>query len=54
MNIKKGRHIARNMEINQEFYFAALQTKIKINNVYNSSWFGSVLWDIFSPSATTI
>ena len=54
MSIKKGRYIARNIEINQEFYFADIQTKIKINNIYNSSWFGSVLWDIFSPPATTI
>ena len=43
MNMKKGRYIARNIEINQEFYFAALETKIKVNNIYNSSWFGSVL-----------
>ena len=36
MNIKKGKYIARNIEINQELYFAALEKKIKVNNIYNS------------------
>ena len=51
MQIKKARYIAKNIEINQEFSFAAPQTKVKANEIYNSSWFRSVLWDLSSPSA---
>ena len=29
-------------------------TRIHINNIYNLSWYGSVLWDIFSPASTKI
>ena len=54
MNMKKGRYIARNIEINQEFNFADLETKIKVNSIYNSKWFGSVLRDIFSPAAVMV
>ena len=54
MDAKKGRYVGRSIEINQEFSFAASETKIKINNIYNSSWFGSVLWDLFCPAAVKI
>ena len=50
MQIKKARYIAKNIEINQEFSFSAPQTKLKVNEIYNSSWFGSVLWDLSSLS----
>ena len=51
MNIKRARYIHKNIELNQEFHFAAPKTKININNIYNSSFFGSVLWNVFSPEA---
>ena len=54
MNIKKGRYVSKNIELNQEFFFTAKETRININNIYNSSWYGSVLWDIFSPASTRI
>ena len=54
MNIKRARYIRKNIELNQEFHFAAPKTKININNIYNSSFFGSVLWDVFSPDAEKI
>ena len=54
MNIKRARYIRKNIELNQEFHFAAPKTKININNIYNSSFFGSVLWNVFSPEAEKI
>ena len=54
MTIKKARYIAQNIEINQEFYFSAAETRLKVNDVYNSSWFGSVLWNLFCPAAVRI
>ena len=47
MRMKKARYVARNVELNQEFYFSAPETKLKINNIYNSSWFGSTLYKLF-------
>ena len=43
MSIKKAKYISKNVQLNQEFYFATEETKLKINDVYNSSWFGSTL-----------
>ena len=54
MKIKNARYVGRNIEINQEFYFAANETKMKVNEIYNSSWFGSVLWDLFCPGSVQI
>ena len=51
MDIKKARYIARNCEIIQEFYFADYRTKMFINEIYNGSWFGSSLWNLFSPAS---
>ena len=54
MKIKNARYVSRNIELNQEFYFAAEETKLRVNEIYNSSWFGSVLWDLFSPAAVKL
>ena len=54
MKRKNARYVSKNIEINQEFYFAASETKMKINDVYNKSWYGSVLWDLFCPMAVKI
>jgi hypothetical protein len=47
MNIKKARYVTKNIELNQEFYFASDISKLKINDVYNFSWYGSVLYNIY-------
>ena len=47
MNIKKARYVAKNIELNQEFYFASEISKLKINDVYNFSWYGSVLYNLY-------
>ena len=46
--IKRARFIQRTCEINQDLYFAAPQTKLLVNDIYNSSWYGSNIWDLFS------
>ena len=47
---KRAMYISRNNELLQEFFFAHQKTKIWINNVYNTSFYGSPLWDIFSKN----
>ena len=31
-----------------------METKLLVNDLYNSSWFGSVLWDFYGSAATKI
>ena len=54
MKRKNAKYVSRNIEINQEFYFSASETKLTINDIWNSSWYGSVIWDLFCPSAEKI
>ena len=44
---KRAIYINRNNELNQEFYFAHPATKVKVNNIYNTSFYGCVLWNMF-------
>ena len=45
---KRAMYVSRNNELAQEFFFAHPTTKIWINNVYNTSFYSSPLWDIYS------
>ena len=47
---KRGRYIERNCEIIQEFPTAHPDVKCKINRIYNSSFPGSVLYDMTRPA----
>ena len=49
-----GTPIQRNNEIQQEFYFANPETKNHINNIYNLSFTGSPLWDLFSETSESL
>ena len=51
--IKRARYIERNCELMQEFWFAHPQLKCKLNKIYNSSFPGSVLWDLSSESVNS-
>ena len=42
----RARYIERNCELNQEFNYAHPEVNCQINRIYNSSFPGSVLWDI--------
>ena len=48
MSIKKAKYVAMNIQQNQEFHFTSEVTKLQINDVYNSSWFRSTLYNIYS------
>ena len=54
MTIKNAKYVSKNIEINQEFYFAAPSTRVTVNDIYNNSWFGSVIWDLFCPAAVKL
>ena len=48
---KRAAYINRNNELCQEFHFTHPNTKIKINKSFNSSFYGSVLWDLFGTES---
>ena len=48
--MKQARYIERNVELNQEFRLAHPEVKCRINRIYNSSFPGSVLYDLKSDS----
>ena len=43
---KRASYINRNNELMQEFYFDHPMLKVKINNSFNTSFYGYVLWDL--------
>ena len=45
---KRAMYISRNNELMQEFYFTDPKTKIWSNDVFNTSFYGSPLWDMSS------
>ena len=47
---KRAQFIERNCELNLEFGFAHPEVKCHINRIYNSSFPGSVLWDMSSQN----
>ena len=51
---KRARYIERNCEIMQEFPMAHPEVKCNINRIYNSSFPGSVLYDLSSTPATQL
>ena len=51
---KRALYINRVNELNQEFYYAHPSTKIMINNIFNSSFYGSQIWDLFCDEATRL
>ena len=51
---KRAQYINRVNELVQEFYFAHPLTKVKINNVFNTHFYGAQLWDLFSEEAVRL
>ena len=45
---KRAIYCAKNNELVQEFHFAHHKTKVWINNVFNTSFYSSPLWDLTS------
>ena len=54
IRIKRAAYIQRNSEIIQEFNFSYPETKIHLNRIYNMSFTGSPLWDLFGDSAVSL
>ena len=48
---KRAIYINKVNELTQEFYFAHPLTKVKINNIFNSYFYGSTLWNLFGNEA---
>ena len=48
---KKALYINRVNELNQEFHYAHPLTKVKINNIFNTHFYGSQPCDLFSVEA---
>ena len=51
--VKRAQFISKSIELNQEFYFACSRTKVEINRIYNSHFYGSPLWDLVGKSVLT-
>ena len=51
---KRAQYINRVNELNQEFYFADTLTRIKINNIFNTSFYGSQIWDLFNQESERV
>ena len=47
---KRAMFIAKNNELGQEFHYVHYKTKIWLNKVFNTSFYGAPLWDITSRS----
>ena len=54
MEIKNSIYIGKNNSLLQEFYWADPISKTMINNIYNSHFYGSNCWDIFSKGSERI
>ena len=48
---KRAKFIDRTNEICQEFHFGHPESKFKVNNIYNSHFTGSPLWNLFSKES---
>ena len=51
---KRSQFIQKNNEICQEFYFADSTTKTRLNNIFNTHFTGSPVWDLFCGEADAI
>ena len=47
---KHAQYIAKNNELTQEFHYANPSTKVLANNIFNTHFYGTPLWDLFSPT----
>ena len=54
VRVKRAQFIERNCELNREFPLAHPDVKSKINRIFNSSFPGSVLWDLSGINTTQL
>ena len=48
LTVKRGKFIGKLNSLAQEFYFASPSVKMKVFNIYCTSFYGSGLWDLYS------
>ena len=48
---KRAEYINKNNELFQEFHYTHPASMVKINNYFNTSFYGSVLWDLFGTES---
>ena len=48
--LKRGKFIGKVNSLLQEFHFATNEVLLKLINTYTTSFYGSPLWDLYSPS----
>ena len=51
---KRAAYISRSNELVQELHFAHPKTLVKVNNIYNSHFYGSMLWDMFGKETDMV
>ena len=51
---KRAQYINRANELDQEFYFAHTSTRVLINNIFNTSFCGSQVWNLFNCEAVRV
>ena len=44
---KRAVYINKVNELSQEFHYAHPSTKVRINNIFNTHFYGSPLWELF-------
>ena len=44
--VKRAQYVQKNLELSQEFHFASCETKVQLNEIYNSHYYGSPLWNL--------
>ena len=54
MKMKIAVYVEKNIELNQEFFFAHPATKLSLNKIYNSHYSSSPLWNLFGSGAKRI
>ena len=47
MRVKNAIYVEKNIELNQEFFFAHQVTKLTMNKIYNPHYSGNPLWNLF-------
>lgn len=51
---KRAIYIKKTNELMQEFHYSHPLTKVRINGIFNISFYGSPLWNLFSPEAVRL
>ena len=51
---KRGRFIGKVNSLLQEFHHVDPEVMVRLLNIYTTSFYGSVLWDLYSPEVTRI